>query len=35
MSFTVAHGKVVAIDILVDPERIRDLDLSAIADAPN
>ena len=35
MSFTVAHGKVVAIEILVDPERIRDLDLSAIADVPN
>lgn len=35
MSFTVANGKVVAIDILVDRERIRDLDLSAIADAPN
>jgi RNA polymerase sigma factor (sigma-70 family) len=30
MGFTVAHGKVVAIDILSDPERLRELDLSGL-----
>ena len=28
MGFTVAHGRIVAIDILSDPERLRELDLS-------
>jgi RNA polymerase sigma-70 factor, ECF subfamily len=30
MAFTVAHGKVVAIDVLADPDRLRELDLSAL-----
>jgi RNA polymerase sigma factor (sigma-70 family) len=30
MSFTVAGGKIVAIDALADPDRLRDLDLSAL-----
>jgi hypothetical protein len=29
MAFTVAHGKVVAIDVLADPDRLRELDLPA------
>ena len=32
MSFTVAHGRITAIDILVDPERLGELDLSAFAE---
>jgi RNA polymerase sigma factor (sigma-70 family) len=34
MGFTVAHGKVVAIDVLYDPERLADLDLAVLDDAP-
>ncbi|XXY49892.1 hypothetical protein WME91_01925 [Sorangium sp. So ce269] len=30
LGFTVAGGKIVAIDILADPERLRRLDLSAL-----
>jgi RNA polymerase sigma-70 factor (ECF subfamily) len=30
LSFTIADGKVVEIDILADPDRLRRLDLSAI-----
>ena len=32
MSFTVVHGKIVAIDVLYDPERLADLDLSMLDD---
>jgi RNA polymerase sigma-70 factor (ECF subfamily) len=32
MGFTVAHGKIVTMDILRDPERLRPLDLSVIED---
>jgi len=32
MGFTVRDGKIVAIDILVDPERLRQLDLTALDD---
>jgi ketosteroid isomerase-like protein len=28
--FTIAHGKIVAIDLLADPERLRNLDLAAL-----
>ena len=31
-SFTVRHGKIVEIDILVDPARLRRLDLLALLD---
>ena len=34
MGFTVAHGKIVAIDVLYDPERLADLDLAVLDDAP-
>ncbi len=27
MAFTVVHGKIVSIDVLVDPDRVADLDL--------
>jgi hypothetical protein len=30
LGFTIADGKVVEIDILADPDRLRRLDLSAI-----
>jgi RNA polymerase sigma-70 factor (ECF subfamily) len=30
MGFTVTHGKIVEIDILADPERLRRLDLLAV-----
>jgi RNA polymerase sigma factor (sigma-70 family) len=33
MAFTVAGGRIIAIDVLADPERLRDLDLTAL-DAP-
>jgi RNA polymerase sigma-70 factor (ECF subfamily) len=33
MGFTVANGKIVAIDVLTDPERLADLDL-AVLDGP-
>ena len=32
MGFTVAHGKIVAIDILADPARLRELNLSFLRD---
>ena len=32
MGFTVARGKIVEIDILADPERLRRLDLRAVLD---
>jgi hypothetical protein len=32
MGFTVAHGKIVAIDALADPARLRELDLAVLAD---
>jgi RNA polymerase sigma-70 factor (ECF subfamily) len=34
MGFTVAHGKIVAIDVLYDPERLADLDLAVLNDSP-
>jgi len=34
MGFTVKHGKIVAIDVLYDPERLADLDLTVLDDAP-
>jgi RNA polymerase sigma factor (sigma-70 family) len=34
MAFTVAHGKIVAIDVLLDPERLADVDLAVLDDAP-
>jgi len=34
MGFTVAHGKIVAIDVLYDPERLADLDLAFLDDSP-
>ena len=34
MGFTVAHGKIVAIDVLYDPERLADLDLAVLDDGP-
>jgi RNA polymerase sigma factor (sigma-70 family) len=30
--FTVAHGKIVEIDLLMDPERLRELDVTALGD---
>jgi RNA polymerase sigma-70 factor (ECF subfamily) len=30
MGFTVAHGKILEIDVLTDPERLRQLDLTAL-----
>jgi RNA polymerase sigma-70 factor (ECF subfamily) len=30
VSFTITHGKIVAIDILADPDRLRRLDLSVL-----
>ena len=32
MAFTVTGGKIVAIDVLADPERLRELDLAALED---
>jgi hypothetical protein len=32
MGFTVARGRIVEIDILADPERLRRLDLQAVLD---
>jgi RNA polymerase sigma-70 factor (ECF subfamily) len=32
MGFTVTHGKIVEIDILADPARLRHLDLAALDD---
>ncbi|MGH8826064.1 MAG: RNA polymerase subunit sigma-70, partial [Jiangellaceae bacterium] len=34
MGFTVAHGKIVAIDVLYDPERLAELDLAVLDDSP-
>jgi len=34
MGFTVAHGKIIAIDVLYDPERLADLDLAVLDDSP-
>lgn len=34
MAFTVARGKIVSIDVLSDPDRLADLDLTALDDAP-
>jgi hypothetical protein len=33
MAFTVADGRIVAIDVLIDPERLSELDLSAFVAA--
>jgi len=30
--FTITDGKIVAIDILADPERLRELDLTVLGD---
>jgi RNA polymerase sigma-70 factor (ECF subfamily) len=30
--FTITHGKIVEIDILADPERLRQLDLADLGD---
>jgi RNA polymerase sigma-70 factor (ECF subfamily) len=32
MGFTVAGGRIVAIDVLADPDRLRELDLTALDD---
>jgi hypothetical protein len=32
MGFTVRHGKIVEIDILADPARLRQLDLTVLDD---
>jgi hypothetical protein len=32
MGFTVRNGKIIAIDVLADPTRLRQLDLAAWAD---
>jgi hypothetical protein len=32
MGFTVRRGKIAAIDVLADPERLRQLDLSVLGD---
>jgi hypothetical protein len=32
MGFTVRHGRIVEIDILADPERLRQLDLTLLND---
>jgi RNA polymerase sigma-70 factor (ECF subfamily) len=32
MAFTVVGGRIVAIDAIADPERLRELDLTALAD---
>jgi RNA polymerase sigma-70 factor (ECF subfamily) len=34
MGFTVVHGKIVAIDVLYDPERLAELDLTVLDDSP-
>ena len=34
MGFTVTHGKIVAMDVLYDPERLADLDLTILDDGP-
>lgn len=34
MAFTVTSGRIVAIDVLSDPERLADLDLTSLGDAP-
>jgi RNA polymerase sigma factor (sigma-70 family) len=34
MAFTVARGRIAAIDVLADPERLADLDLSVLDDPP-
>jgi hypothetical protein len=34
MGFTVAHGKIVAIDVLYDPERLAGIDLAILDDSP-
>jgi RNA polymerase sigma factor (sigma-70 family) len=34
MGFTVARGKIIAIDVLYDPERLADLDLTVLDDSP-
>ncbi len=34
MGFTVAHGRIVAIDVLYDPERLDELDLTVLDDSP-
>ncbi|MGH3788646.1 MAG: hypothetical protein ACRDRG_19340 [Pseudonocardiaceae bacterium] len=34
MGFTVAHGKIVAIDVLYDPERLAGLDLAVLDNSP-
>ena len=34
IGFTVTDGKITEIDILMDPERLRQLDLSALDDRP-
>ena len=30
--FTITHGKIVAIDLLADPERLRELDVAVLDD---
>ena len=32
LSFTVVHGNIVAIDVLYDPQRLADIDLSVLHD---
>jgi RNA polymerase sigma-70 factor, ECF subfamily len=34
MGFTVSHGKIVAIDVLYDPERLANLDLAGLDHSP-
>ena len=30
LGFTIAHGKIAAIDVVADPERLRQLDLAVL-----
>jgi len=32
LRFTIAHGKIVEVDVVADPERLRDLDLAVLSD---
>ena len=35
MGFTVRHGKIVAMDVLYDPERLADLDMTVLDESPS
>ena len=34
LSFTITRGKIVEIDVIADPERLRQLDLAVLGEAP-